>query len=148
MFFIVPIEFGTPEFDEALALRDRILRKPLGLEFTPEQIAAEFDATHLGAYAGSGVLLGYLQLVFLENGAVKMRQVAVDGAQQRIGIGAALVAFSETVARAGGGRRMVLHARETAVPFYLKLGYAREGDRFEEVGIPHFAMFKNLEIRP
>jgi predicted GNAT family N-acyltransferase len=39
---------------------------------------------------------------------------------------------------------MVLHARETAVPFYLKLGYEVVGGQFEEVGIPHFKMEKKL----
>jgi predicted GNAT family N-acyltransferase len=39
---------------------------------------------------------------------------------------------------------MILHAREAAVPFYLKLGYALAGEPFEEVGIPHRAMEKTL----
>jgi predicted GNAT family N-acyltransferase len=43
-----------------------------------------------------------------------------------------------------GFARMVLHARETAVPFYKVLEYNIVGDRFEEVGIPHFRMEKAL----
>ena len=39
---------------------------------------------------------------------------------------------------------MVLHARQTAVPFYLKLGYAEVGAPFQEVGIPHRCMEKPL----
>jgi predicted GNAT family N-acyltransferase len=39
---------------------------------------------------------------------------------------------------------MVLHARETAVPFYNALGYNSVGAQFEEVGIPHFRMEKAL----
>ena len=39
---------------------------------------------------------------------------------------------------------MTMHARETAVPFYERLGYATVGARFEEVTIPHFKMEKRL----
>ena len=39
---------------------------------------------------------------------------------------------------------MILHARETAVVFYEKLGYSSLGDQFEEVTIPHWAMEKRL----
>ena len=37
---------------------------------------------------------------------------------------------------------MVLHARESAVPFYEKLGYSLGGDRFQEATLPHWAMNK------
>ena len=38
---IIQVEFATPEYDETIALRYKILREPLGLEFTEEQLAAE-----------------------------------------------------------------------------------------------------------
>jgi predicted GNAT family N-acyltransferase len=39
---------------------------------------------------------------------------------------------------------MVLHARETAVPFYEAMAYTKIGDRFTEVTIPHWSMVKVL----
>jgi len=60
------------------------------------------------------------------------------------GIGRALVEYSETWARNAGYRRMILHARETAVAFYESLGYQKIGDRFVEVTIHHWAMEKQL----
>jgi predicted GNAT family N-acyltransferase len=39
---------------------------------------------------------------------------------------------------------MTLHARDTAVPFYLNLGYACVGEPFTEVGIGHQEMEKAL----
>jgi len=73
-----------------------------------------------------------------------MRQVAVAAEWQRQGIGTALVEYAEAVARKVGYRRMILHARQEAVPFYERLGYARIGGRFEEVTILHWAMEKCL----
>ena len=43
-----------------------------------------------------------------------------------------------------GGRLLTLHARETAVAFYLRLGYRVVGEPFVEVTIPHRTMEKLL----
>ncbi|MFN4255589.1 MAG: GNAT family N-acetyltransferase [Saprospiraceae bacterium] len=142
--FIIPIEFATPEYDEAVRLRYDILRAPLGLEYTPEQLAEEWNQHHLAAYDHQNRLVGYLNLTPAGQGEVKMRQVAIAQSVQGQGIGRHLVEYSEAFARARGFEKMVLHARETAVPFYLKLGYAIVGEQFEEVTIPHFKMWKNL----
>jgi ribosomal protein S18 acetylase RimI-like enzyme len=73
-----------------------------------------------------------------------MRQVAVDPQYRGQSLGRALVLASETLARSIGVDKLVLHAREVAVPFYLKLDYQIEGDRFVEVGVDHFKMSKAL----
>ncbi|HOY04375.1 MAG TPA: GNAT family N-acetyltransferase [Saprospiraceae bacterium] len=141
---IYQIGFGTPEYDEAVGLRYEVLRKPLGLDYSPEQLASEYDQVHLAAYGNSGALLAYLNLTPAGTETVKMRQVAVATALQGKGIGTLLVAESERLAQRLQFEGMTLHARETAVPFYERLGYVREGERFEEVGIPHFKMKKAL----
>jgi predicted GNAT family N-acyltransferase len=142
--YVIEIEFATPEYDDAVRLRYEVLRKPLGLEYTPEQLAAEYDNHHLAAYANKGQLLGYLNLTPSDDGVVKMRQVAVAPQAQGKGVGKKLVEASEVLARRLGYRTMVLHARETAVAFYQKLDYKTVGERFEEVTIPHFRMEKVL----
>jgi predicted GNAT family N-acyltransferase len=141
---IFQIEFGTPEYDEAVQLRYQVLRAPLGLEYLPEQLAAEYDQIHLAAYDMQGTLLAYLNLTPADTSTVKMRQVAVSPAYQGRGIGTLLVAESEQVALKLQFTLMSLHAREPAVPFYERLGYKRVGERFEEVTVPHFKMEKKL----
>lgn len=142
---VTTITFGTPEYDEAVALRYEILRRPLGLSFTPEQLAEEWDQIHIAAFGPQGNMTGYLNLTPYTEGRVKMRQVAVAATEQGRGVGTAMVAFSEEVARENGFSTMVLHARKSAVPFYLRLGYTQEGDEFEEVTIPHYKMYKVLD---
>lgn len=141
---ILEIQFGTPEFDEAVRLRYEVLRKPLGLEYTAEQLATEFDNIHLAAFDVTGRLIGYLNLTPVDLEEVKMRQVAVHPDAQGAGVGKALVLASEAVAKRAGFKKISLHARETAVPFYQKLDYSLVGERFEEVTIPHFYMEKKL----
>lgn len=142
---VLQIEFATPEYDEAVRLRYEVLRRPLGLDFEPEQLAGEYADIHLLAYTASGHLAGCLVLTPLDADTIKMRQVAVAPELQGRGVGKLLVEASEARAKSAGYRRMSMHARETAVPFYLRLGYATVGERFEEVTIPHFKMEKALD---
>ncbi len=137
------IAHGSAEYEAAVGLRYRILRQPLGLTFTPEQLAAEAEDIHIAAFSGER-LIGCLLLTSLSPETVKMRQVAVHEPFRGQGIGSRLVAFSEEAARERGYRTMVLHAREEAVPFYQRLGYAPVGEPFIEITIPHREMRKTL----
>ncbi len=137
------VAHGSPDYWATVALRDVVLRQPLGLQYSPQELQAEADSRHLACYCGDE-LAGCLVLRPAADGDVRMRQVAVAPSMQRRGVGAALVAYCETLARELGFRRMVLHARETSVPFYERLGYLRHGQRFEEVTIPHWSMAKTL----
>lgn len=134
---------GTPDYDALVALRQEVLRAPLGLAFTPDQLAAEHGSYHLGGYSG-GALAGCLVLRPLGGGRVQMRQVAVRAGWQGRGVGRALVEHAETRARELGFGVMVLHARESAVGFYETLGYQKQGARFWEVTLPHWEMTKTL----
>ena len=140
----VRIPYGSPLFDESVALRNKLLRVPLGLEFTTQQIADEWDSHHLGLYHPNGQLLGSLIMKPVENGTWKMRQVVIDDKFQGKGLGKILVERTESYCRLLDISEIQLHARDTAVPFYLKLGYKIYGESFEEVGIPHRAMSKSL----
>ncbi|MCC7435882.1 MAG: GNAT family N-acetyltransferase [Methanoregulaceae archaeon] len=139
------VDHGTPEYEATVSLRYEVLRKPLGLDFTPEQLAAEVTDLHCALWEfGIPEPLACLVLTPLSEGEIKMRQVAVRPDHQGQGLGRILVEFSETTARARGFTRMVLNARDTAVDFYLRLGYTIEGEPFTEVTIPHRRMAKSL----
>jgi len=137
------IDHLSPAYALSVALRRDILRKPLGLEFTEAQLASESNSYHLTAWE-EDVLLGTLLLTPLESGSIQMRQVAVDDRRQGLGIGRLMVAESEAEAIGRGFTRMILHARDTAVGFYLKLGYESVGEEFIEVGVKHQEMVKYL----
>ena len=133
----------APEYPAMVELRRAVLRIPLGLDFTQDQLDAEASDHHLVAMEGPRIL-GCLILADRGEGTVQMRQVAVEPDRQGSGIGAALVVESERKARELGFTRMILHARDVAVPFYEKLGYGRDGEPFVEVSIPHQGMVKGL----
>jgi len=138
------IEFATPEYDEMVRLRYDVLRKPLGREFTEEQLAAEYADALFGIYDAHNNLLGCLIMTEKNSETVKMRQVAVSANAQGKGIGSEMVSAVEHWSRHKNYKNIKLNAREVAVNFYKNLGYTVVGEPFEEVGIPHSAMIKQL----
>ncbi len=137
------VKFGSKEQVESIELRRKVLRVPLGLDFSKEELALEGHQFHFVA-AAFGKIVGVLILVAHPNGILKMRQVAVDSEIQNQGIGQQLVEFSEKWAINNTYNLMVLNARKAAVPFYLKLNYQVTSTEFMEVGIAHVTMQKNL----
>lgn len=141
--YISVVAHGSSNYWHAVDLRYAVLREPLGLNYTREQLLAEDKDIHIIYYTDS-IVMATLMLTPTENGYIKMRQVAVDEQYQGAGIGAKLVEFSEAYALDLGYKHMEMHARKTAVPFYLKQGYKIIGNEFMEVTIPHFKMSKDL----
>lgn len=137
---IVP--FQSKDYYQSLAVRDKVLRQPLGLQFDTKQLEVEFSDVHLVAKQGTQVV-GTMIMSMADEGA-KMRQVAVLPEYQSLGIGTKMVAKFESEVQMRGVNRVVLHARENAIEFYTKLGYSVEGEWFQEVGIPHKKMIKSL----
>lgn len=137
------VEMDSAEYRAAICLREAVLRAPLGLTLSAEELAVEPQCQHFGAFDGEA-LVATLLLITLDAETVKMRQVAVDPSRQGNGIGAGLVRFAEAAARALGFRQLVANARGTAVPFYQRLGYTVEGDPFLEQTIPHQRVSKAL----
>ncbi len=135
--------FGSKRQMESIKLRDAILRKPLGLEFSGEELNQEGDQIHIVAVEENTVV-GVLLLKPLSDTEIKMRQVAVANALQGSGIGVQIVRYAEYYSRSKGYKLLSLHARENAITFYERLNYKRVGDPFDEVGIEHFRMERSL----
>lgn len=137
------IDHGTPDYEEMVKLRYAILRKPLGLQFLPEDLDKEKNDI-LICYFDDNVIEGCCLLTKADAHTVRLRQMAVLQGLQRHGIGKALLQFAENIARDRGFSTLCMHARQTAIGFYEKSGYQKSGDEFFEVGLPHYKMQKDL----
>lgn len=126
-------------FREWVALRQLILRDPIGLIYTETDLEAERDERHL-IMERSGRLLGGLAVKVLTEERWKIRQVAVTESERGTGLGVLVMKHAMSVAMEESVTEIVLHARETVVAFYEKLGFSVVGEPFEEVGIPHRRM--------
>ncbi len=139
------IDFNSKQHQQMIDLRYEVLRKPLGLNFTAEQLAAEEYDILLGCYHDSGDdLLGCSVLSSVDEHTLQLRQMAVAKEQQGSGVGRSLIEYAEEVAKCMGITKIVLHARKSVEGFYLKLGYHIVGDEFVEVSIPHYHMEKEI----
>jgi len=137
------IDHGTKEYQQMLKLRNEILRKPLGLTYSPEELAREKEDILIGAF-DDDELLACCLLTKVDNKCLKLRQMAVQDNLQGKGIGASMMNFAELVARDKGYKKLIMHARKSALGFYEKLGFKVTGDEFIEVTLPHFVMEKKL----
>ncbi len=137
------IDHGTPEYRQMVKLRDDILRKPLGLGFTEQELEKEKENMLIGAFEDDD-MLGCCMLVEQSRDTVRLRQMAVLNDLQGKGIGRALMNFAENLARDRGYRTISMHARKMAVGFYEKMGYKVASSEFIEITIPHFVMEKRL----
>lgn len=143
MLKIIEIQFQTPIYNAMVGLRYRVLRKPLGLQFTKEQLEAEKNETHLAVMLQE-TLIGCVLLAAQDKLTVKLRQMAIESDFQGQGVGKSLLKYAESVALQKGFQKIILHARENAVGFYQQSGYRVVGQPFIEVTLPHARMEKLL----
>jgi GNAT superfamily N-acetyltransferase len=137
------IDHGSNEYRQMIKLREDILRKPLGLGFTSQELEKEKDNMLIGAFEDDD-MLGCCMLVEKDPETVRLRQMAVLNDLQGKGIGRALMNFAENLARDRGYKVLSMHARKNAVGFYEKMGYKVASDEFTEITIPHYVMEKQL----
>ena len=137
------IDHGSREYQQMVQLRNDILRKPLKLTLTPEELEKEKDEILIGAFEEEK-MLGCCMLIVVDPTTVRLRQMAVLNNLQGKGIGRALMQFAENIARDRGFKKIIMHARKSAAGFYEKLGYQVCSGEFEEVTLPHYEMEKKL----
>lgn len=137
------IDHGSPEYKQMVQLRHTILREPLGLSFTKEELAKEKHNILIAAFEDDE-MLGCCMLSPINREVVQLRQMAVPKNLQGKGIGASIMSFVENLARDKGYKKMFMHARDTAIGFYEKFGYKVCGNAFMELNIPHHVMEKPL----
>lgn len=137
------IDHGTKEYKQMVDLRYNLLRKPLGLTFTDEELAKEKNDILIGCF-DDGKLEACCLLTETAPKTLRLRQMAVTSGLQGKGMGRAILTFAENVAYDRGYKKITMHARKTAVGFYEKHGYNLTGNEFVEITIPHFVMEKVL----
>ena len=70
------IDHGSREYQQMVQLRTDILRKPLKLSFTPEELEKEKEEILIGAFEEEK-MLGCCMLITVDNSTVRLSQMAV-----------------------------------------------------------------------
>ncbi len=118
----VPVELEVDEFDEeAIHLRVQIDKKTVGtlrLVLVEEHVA--------------------------ESNVVKLGRVAVHPDWRRKGIGKQMMQLAINYCKALPCSRISLGSQTYITSFYESLGFATQGDVFDDAGIPHIAMYLDI----
>lgn len=133
---------GEQEMAAALELRHEVFCVEQGVPVYEELDGRDGEGVHLVAIS-NGILLGTCRLLFV-GPTVQFSRLAVRKSARRQGIASALLALADEETRAGGARRLVLHAQTYARSLYESAGYEPRGRIFMEAGIEHIAMEKHL----
>jgi predicted GNAT family N-acyltransferase len=133
---------GDDEMTQLLALRHDVFCGEQGVPVREELDGRDGEAVHLVAVE-DGRVLATCRLLFI-GATVQFSRLAVARDARRRRIATRLLALADAETRAGGARRLVLHAQTYARSLYDAAGYEPRGRVFMEAGIEHVAMEKLL----
>lgn len=107
----------------------------------PEELEwDEHDKTALHCLAkinGEAVATGRLQT----DG--QLGRMAVLKPFRKLGIGTEVLKFLIKQQKLISDSSIIIHAQKHAINFYKKFGFVKQGDEYNEAGIPHYTMILN-----
>ena len=115
----------TEQWENYYRLRFDILRKPWGQPLGSEKELDDDSAVHTMIIDKNGMALAVCRIHLTKPGEAQIRFMAVHYAFQRIGLGQAILRFTEHlgIRKFEGLQRIILHARQQSLPFYESNGY-------------------------
>jgi predicted GNAT family N-acyltransferase len=135
------------ELGDWAALREAASRIRFDVFVEEQKVPAEIElddwdakSLHALAYDAAGTVVGTGRL--LPDGHIG--RMAVLANARGTGVGTALLTALMQAARERGDRDVVLSAQTHAVAFYARLGFAVEGTIYQEAGIDHVDMRREL----
>lgn len=140
---IIKVKYSDNRYKDVLAIRQLILRDPLGMVYSADELERDKIMSYF-AYIDGGEVLGTVGLEKLSPQKVQLRQMAVHDKLQGQGVGRKLVQALEIYSKANGFKEVHLDARYPARGFYAKLGYEEYGEIYDKIGLKHIDMKKML----
>jgi predicted GNAT family N-acyltransferase len=129
----------------AIALREQVFCLEQGVPVAEELDGRDDEALHLVALDEDGQrVTGTLRLLF-DGDVVKVGRVAVERPSRGLGIAARMLDIALQEARVRGARRAKLASQVEVVALYEGAGFQVESEVFEEAGIPHVWMGRQLD---
>jgi predicted GNAT family N-acyltransferase len=140
------VRLVVDEVDRAAAygVRHEVFVGEQGVPLDIERDDLDETAEHAVAFDADGSCIGAGRLVLGADGTAVVGRMAVRAAARGTGVGAALLACLEQRARELGAGRVELHAQTHARGFYERAGYETFGDEYEEAGLPHIDMRRDI----
>lgn len=128
---------------DALAVRHAVFVEGQGVPEARERDGEDDGALHFVA-TDDGRAVGAARLRAVGPGTGKVERVAVREPRRGEGWGERIMDTVEAVACERNLTTLVLHAQTHVEGFYRRLDYETVSDEFEDAGIPHVEMEKEL----
>lgn len=137
------IQYALPEYKETLQLREDVMRKPLGLLLSAEDIKDDNMRTHIGGYY-NGKLVCTCSFKIIHGKIAHIYSVCVKQEFQNRGVGQQLMNFTEKYVKLHGAARLYVEGRKSAKKFYQKCGFSPCGSEYIDMNIQHQDMRKDI----
>lgn len=128
--------------DDIVAIRTEAFIVQRGVPKEVELDGRDGEMKHFCLYDGEK-LVAYLRAE-CKGKFLHIGRVAVSTELRKMGYGRKLLDYLCDYAKTQGYKAVELGAVHTAQGFYEKMGFVAEGDYYEETGVPHIYMKKEL----
>jgi predicted GNAT family N-acyltransferase len=139
---MVDIRVGTwdSQHQAASALRHAVFAQEQGIAAELMVDDKDAGAVHALAINRLGMAVGCGRLLQAGPGVAQIGRMATHAGVRGAGVGMQVLQALMQAAKARGDREVKLMAQTSAVPFYLRAGYAAQGPQFMEAGVSHQEM--------
>lgn len=129
---------------DAVKIRRQVFMLEQGVPGEIEIDKYEAACIHFVLYGDENEAIATCRLLPLEDGLIKLQRMAVQKEYRGKDHGRLIVESAEKFSKEQGYRAMTLGAQITALGFYERMGYVKEGEMFLEATIEHYQMNKTL----
>lgn len=129
---------------DAVKIRHQVFMLEQGVPSEIEIDKYEAACIHFVLYGDNNEAIATCRLLPLEKGVMKLQRMAVQKNYRGYDYGRLLVEAAEDFSKDLGYNSITLGAQITAIGFYERMGYLKEGEMFLDAKIEHFQMNKSL----
>ncbi len=140
---VIKIADLPEEFPAIAAIRKSVFQEEQGVDPALEFDGKDETSQHLIAYLDDKAV-GTTRIRYLDDKTAKIERLAVLSTVRGQGIGKKIMENALQVITSQNIREVVIHAQTSVKVLYQKLDFVEEGEIFEEAGITHVIMKKNL----
>jgi len=141
--FIYKIVTGGVELQEAFEVRRQVFVREQSISEDLVFDGHDREALHMVVKDGERVI-GSARVQFLTDNQAKLERMAILERYRRKGIGKEMLLFLDTVWKDKQMQQVIIHAQLEVVSFYKLCGFDELGLPFQEAGIKHIKMRKQV----
>jgi predicted GNAT family N-acyltransferase len=134
---------GGVELQEAFEVRRQVFVREQSISEDLVFDGHDREALHMVVKDGERVI-GSARVQFLTDNQAKLERMAILERYRRKGIGKELLLFLDTVWKDKQVQQVIIHAQLEVVSFYKLCGFDELGLPFQEAGIKHIKMRKQV----